>query len=276
MTPRHLSPRRIARCGGALWLLALVGLALAPRPATAQSEKVTLRLRLPAGERLRYRDRFETWVSLPSTPARQPALRVEIWRTETADTRGDTITVVSVVDSARALAIEGLAPPELDRQARLMRGTRETWLYTSAGREMSYTVRGVTVDDVFAILTGGRAPRRREARHWRAMPEDSVEEGGAWSDSVLVRVDSAAWRGRIQYRLRRLEQREGRLVGRITASGMLRSEQRYVAPDRVSADSYLDVETGRLIRSHVRINGGISAPDYAIMVRTEWKIEQVP
>lgn len=114
------------------------------------------------------------WVQIGSQQARQPILVMTIWSTETATVSGDTVTFTGVVDSATASAPQGGAPPEFSRQAQMMRGAREITRVTSAGRELSYQYRGVSVGDVFAVLLGGDRRAEREYKQWRTMPEDSL------------------------------------------------------------------------------------------------------
>jgi len=253
---------------------ALLIVCTAAAAAHAQGDKLELRFRPPAGEAIRYRDRFEAWVSVGSHTARGPSLSIDIWTTETATTHGDSITIVSIVDSARARGVG--VPPELDQTAQMMHGTRETTVYDTRGRELVHTVRGITEADVFAVLTGAPAAKQEEYRQWRTLPEDSVQVGGEWTDSVHIRVDTTDWRGRIDYRLRRIERKGNTYVGRVTSSGTLRTSDRQLAPVHVSSEAVIDAETSRLIEATVHQDGGIAGYYASIDIRNIWHIERVP
>jgi len=234
-------------------------------------DKIDLRFRPPAGEAIRYKDQYELWITIGSALAREPAIRVEIYRTETADTHGDSIIVVSVVDSAR-VRTDAFAATNALQTARMMRGTRETIVYTDRGREISRTVRGVTEAQLFAAIYGEEY-RQEEYRQWRTMPEDSVEEGGRWTDSVRIRADSVEWRGRVEYRLRKVERRSGRLVAQTQSRGELRA--RGLVPVRVSGDTWWDVETGRLMSADIEQRGGITGRYLSADIRSTWRIQRL-
>jgi hypothetical protein len=269
--PRPVSEASLVRVFSLLALLAG-----APAALSAQSQKFKLVYRPPSGEAIRYRQQFEMWVQVGSQQARQPILVMTIWSTETATVSGDTVTFTGVVDSATASAPQGGAPPEFNRQAQMMRGAREITRVTSNGRELSYQYRGVSVGDVFAVLLGGDRRAEREYKQWRTMPEDSVEQGAGWDDSVRMRVDSVVWSGRAQYRLRRVERRDGQAVGRIEVSATLRPNRRGFAPSRINSQVDVDVETGRLIRADTRQEDSFDLDTgVGVWFRSNWRTERV-
>jgi len=239
-------------------------------------EKFKLVFRPPAGEALRYHDHFEMWVTVGSEQENRPTLVMDIWRTETANTHGDTVEFVAIVDSASALAPLGGAPPEFAEQARLMRGSREITRITDKGRELSHEVRGITVGDVFSMLMGGRQDAEREYRQWRTMPDDSVAQGQGWDDSVSVKEDSVEWRGRVTYRLRRVQQHNGVAVGRIDVAGTLHPSARDLEPERITDAVDLDVETGRLIRADSHQYDGYVEDRVSVVFRSSWQTDRVP
>ncbi|HEY2805098.1 MAG TPA: hypothetical protein VGI92_04490 [Gemmatimonadales bacterium] len=241
-----------------------------PRPAAAQ--KLLLKLRPPNGEAIKYRDHFESWISIGSEVAHEPALEIEIWRTETATARHDTTTFISIVDSAHAVARWEGAPPEFGQQAQMMRGTRETTLLTAQGREISYSVRGVSIDDVWAMLFGGRAGKQQTVREWRTVPEDSVSRGDTWDDSLHIQADSLTWLGRVQYRLRGIEQKHGEFVGRVSGSGSIAAPGH--PPVHLSSETVVDAESGRLVSAQVSQEGGIGK-EISIDIRDRWRTDRI-
>ncbi len=254
-------------------------LSLAITGTAGAQQKFSLGLRPTPGEVIRYHDHYELWITAGQQSSNRPNVVVDLWRSERADVHGDTVIFDALTDSARASAPLGGAPPEFPRAAELMRGAHVIDRYTSKGRQIGHLERGPQVADLFNVLLGRSKDAEREYRSWSALPEDSVAEGGTWSDSVNQRTSSNEWRGRMDYRLRRVETRGGGAVGRIQVEGTLRAASGDMNPERYRSTTDVDIASGRVIRSETNQEDGYQTyNDFAeitVTFRSIWKTERV-
>ena len=256
--------------GRVLAVTALCGALAAAQPAHGQ--RVQLRFRPSQGAPVKYHEHFECWPSFGHYGG-APAMVIDVWRTETANQRGDSVLVVAVVDSAKARSPG--APAEMDPMTRMMRGARDSVFYDQLGHELARTSHGTTESDLLMLITEGVPIMLKEYQQWRQLPPDSVAVGGSWSNSIRIIIGASEWLGPVEYRLRQVQQRDGRAVARLTTSGTLRTDDRSLAPLRVASESVVDAETGQLVEATVREEGAFMGRPASFEVRNNWRIERV-
>lgn len=268
----------------------IIAAALAAIGHTASAQSILLRIKPPQGQVTHYQAVVETYMhggpmAQMATDTTQPFMRMQMWQTTTVTAASDEQhTLNQVVDSAR---VESPAMPQLSammsQTGQLMQGTATMMHLTSRGKVTALDVKLPPQLQSMMSAQGGNTMgmgggASGNLASFLLLPEQPVQVGSTWRDSMTVHLDSAGTAGGTASFAATftLERMEGQVAvigidGTLSMSGGSTPAPSSFA---MTGETKLDLDAGRATAMTTEMSGTVASPMGEIPMRMTMTMTQ--
>ena len=158
--------------------------------------------------------------------------------------------------------------PVMAQVAQRMRGLKSVLRMDTRGRVLE----AILPDSIVGLIPGGAPGQTNQGLAELLLPEDAVEPGAVWRDTSITAMDNdgatVELKKDLQYRLERLELREGARYAIISITGTINTRVEATGPSGFSMVSEgsmrgeleIDLDAGRWVRNETEMSMVTESP----------------
>jgi hypothetical protein len=226
-------------------------------PTLVGQQMVLLRIAPPVGQTSTYRVETTTAVDVSGT-SRLTTGFLMIMSQVVTDADGDMRTVEITMDS---VAVSG-GMPVMAQAAQQMRGLRSVLRMDTRGR----VIEAILPDSLVGLIPGGAPGGANQGLAELLLPEAAVEPGDVWRDTSTTALDNdnatVNLKKDLQYRLERVELREGARYAIISITGTINTRVEapgangfsMVSQGSMRGELEIDLDAGRWVRNETEMS----------------------